>query len=56
MNCIIGIDVSKEKIDVAWLRNLEANKVKTKVFKNTTKGFSELCDWLNAHTKQPLAM
>ena len=54
MNCIIGIDVSKEKIDVAWLRDIQTLKVKTKVFKNTSKGFSELCSWLSENTKQPL--
>lgn len=54
MNAIIGIDVSKAKIDVAWLRDAATNKVKTKVFENSLKGFSALKDWLSANTKQPL--
>lgn len=54
MNCIIGIDVSKDKIDVAYLRDVQTLKVKTKVFKNTSKGFAELCSWLSENTKQPL--
>lgn len=42
---ILGIDISnsKETFDVALLIN---NKVKTKKFNNTTKGFSELKQWL----------
>ena len=54
MNCIIGIDVSKDKIDVAWLRDIQTLKVKTKVFKNTPSGFAQLCSWLSDNTKQPL--
>lgn len=54
MNCIIGIDVSKDKIDVAWLRDIQTLKVKTKVFKNTPSGFAQLCLWLSDNTKQPL--
>lgn len=54
MNCIIGIDVSKDKIDVAWLRDIQTLKVKTKVFKNTPSGFAQLSSWLSENTKQPL--
>ncbi len=54
MNAIIGIDVSKAKIDVAWLRDPTTNKVKTKVFENSNKGFAALRDWLSANIKQPL--
>lgn len=54
MNTIIGIDVSKAKIDVAWLRDVTTTKVKTKVFENSFKGFSALRDWLSANTKQVL--
>jgi transposase len=54
MNCIIGIDVSKDKIDVAWLRDIHTLKVKTKVFKNTPSGYAQLCLWLSDNTKQPL--
>lgn len=40
---VIGIDVSKDKLDGAWLR--EHDKVKTKVFANRQTGWQELLDW-----------
>ena len=40
---IIGIDVSKNKLDCAWPR--EEGKLKTKVFSNTIAGWKELIDW-----------
>jgi transposase len=43
-NIILGADISKATFDVALLNN---NKVKTKKFNNTVKGFSELKQWLN---------
>jgi len=42
---IIGIDISKEKFDCVWIRDLEANKVKSKVFKNCPDGHKSLLDW-----------
>lgn len=42
-NIILGIDISKLTFDVALLND---NKVKTKKFNNTTKGFAELKEWL----------
>lgn len=51
---IIGIDVSKAKIDVLWLRDIESGKVKTKVFNNTEAGHQELTQWIETHTKQPI--
>ena len=39
----IGIDVSKEKLDCAWLK--EQDKVKTKVFTNKRTGWQDLLDW-----------
>ena len=45
----IGIDVSKAKIDCAWLR--EAGKLKFKVFPNTRSGFKELIEWSLKNTK-----
>jgi transposase len=39
----IGVDVSKEKLDVALLR--EQDKVKTKVVANKRMGWQELLDW-----------
>jgi len=42
-NIILGVDISKATFDVALLND---NKVKTKKFSNTSKGFSELKQWL----------
>lgn len=42
-NIILGVDISKSTFDVALLND---NKVKTKKFNNTTKGFLELKQWL----------
>ena len=50
MNSIIlGIDISKETFDVALLNN---NKVKTKKFDNSSKGFCGLKQWLNSKEVQ----
>ena len=47
---VLGIDVSKKKLDLALLIN---GKVKAKVFENTVKGHDELLVWLHA-SKAPL--
>ena len=54
MNIIIGIDVSKAKIDCAWLRDLKTGKVKTKVLKNNVEGFQSLINWVEVNTQQSL--
>lgn len=41
--CVVGIDVSKRKLDIALLAN---SKIKSKVFDNTVTGHSELVQWL----------
>lgn len=46
---IIGIDVSKAKLDCAWLS--ENNKIKTKVVENQTEGWKELILWAKTHTQ-----
>jgi transposase len=46
---IIGIDVSKAKLDVAWLS--ENNKIKTKVVENQLTGWQELMLWAKTHTQ-----
>lgn len=43
-NIILGVDISKLTFDVALLNG--GNKLKTKKFNNTTKGFAELKQWL----------
>lgn len=47
MQKIVGIDVSKAKIDVLWLKSLEPLKVKSKVFKNDKAGHTALLAWLD---------
>jgi transposase len=47
---IIGIDVSKAKLDCAYLS--EAGKVKTKVVANNSQGWQELMTWAQNTTKK----
>lgn len=53
MTVLIGIDVSKQKLDVAWLRDPDTLKVKTKVFPNTHAGITALTEWLGSTTGAP---
>lgn len=48
-----GIDVSKEKFDAGWLRDVKTGKKKTKVFKNTAAGHQQVADWLLKNLKVP---
>ena len=47
----IGIDFSKDKLDICWLRDVQANKKKTKVFRNQRKEFGAIADWIRKNTK-----
>ena len=47
---IIGIDVSKAKLDCLWLRDPVSLKVKSKVFPNTPAGHQVLLAWLEKQT------
>lgn len=51
---VIGIDISKDKYDVAWLKNIETNKVKNRQFKNRVKGHEALISWAIKQTQVPL--
>ena len=51
---IIGIDVSKAKLDVLWLRDIGVEKVKTKVISNTQAGHGQLIAWLATSTGEPV--
>jgi transposase len=48
----IGIDVSKNKLDCLWLRDVQARKVKTKVFSNQHAHYPSLLDWMIRHTQE----
>lgn len=54
MTHYIGIDVSKAKLDLAWLKDIDKNKVKTKVFKNEHADYSNLIHWLKANVTEDL--
>lgn len=47
---IVGIDVSKAKLDCLWLKDVAARKVKTKVVSNTKGGIETLMAWLVSST------
>jgi transposase len=51
LHAVMGIDVSKKKLDIALLVN---GKVKSKVLDNTPEGYEELLVWLNK-SKAPKA-
>lgn len=53
MKNIVGIDVSKAKLDVLWLRDASSLKVKSKIFANDRSGHAELLVWLKKHIDQP---
>ncbi len=53
MRSVIGVDVSKAKIDVLWLKDASTLKVKAKVFGNDRTGHAELLVWLNKHVGPP---
>lgn len=50
MTATIGIDVSKSKLDVCWLRDANAIEIKTRVFKNDKASLQELIRWLSKQT------
>lgn len=47
---IIGMDVSKEKVDCFWLKDTSRRTGKSKVFKNTPGEFPALIGWMVAQT------
>lgn len=53
MTVYIGIDVSKRKLDCAWLRDPDTGKVKTKVFGNDAAGHASVLTWLWQQTGAP---
>lgn len=52
---IIGIDVSKEKLDCFWLKDPQRHTGKSKVFKNTPGEFPALVGWMVAQTGETTA-
>lgn len=54
MRNVIGIDVSKAKNEVCWVRQLEPLKVKTRGFENTATGHKGLLGWAQKQTGVPV--
>ena len=52
---IIGVDVSKGKLDCALIDNSTHRKLKFKVVSNSEEGFVTLIDWLAKHTKSSIS-
>jgi transposase len=52
MSSVLGVDVSKAKLDVALLS--ESGKYRSKVFPNTNAGFEALLQWLQAQLPEGL--
>ncbi|MDH5407826.1 MAG: IS110 family transposase [Gammaproteobacteria bacterium] len=53
---IIGIDVSKTKLDCLWLKDAVTGKAKSKVFPNTEKGYQALNVWIEKQIQQPIGV
>ena len=45
----IGIDISKAKLDVAWLKDAQAYRYRSKVLNNDPKGCVQLLEWIRKH-------
>jgi len=52
---VIGIDVSKAKLDMAWLKDVENQKTKNKVFGNQIKAFPQLIEWVEKNTSEEIS-
>jgi len=52
---IIGIDVSKNKLDCALIDNSNHEKFKFKVVSNSEEGFVTLIEWVTKHTKSSVS-
>ncbi len=52
MSLVVGIDVSKAKLDLLWLRDVDSLKAKSKVLPNTVKGHEDVVKWLLKTLKQ----
>ena len=55
MTHYIGIDVSKAKLDLAWIRDIEKGRCKTKVFKNNPSDYPAIVTWLKSNVTDDLS-
>jgi len=51
MQSFIGIDASKNKVDLSWIRDQQTGKKKNKVFKNTPAQHQTLLKWIVKNTQ-----
>lgn len=51
---LIGVNVRKRTLDVAWLRDRETLKAKTRSFDNDRTGIQRLLGWLARQTGRPV--
>jgi len=49
LNHFIGIDVSKETLDLALIKSNDASVIIQKVFINSLTGFKQLSKWMREH-------
>jgi len=54
MQTLIGVDVSKAKLDCAWIKDLDTGKIKHKVFPNTPQGYQALLVWAQKHAESAI--
>ena len=55
MTHYIGIDVSKAKLDLAWIKDVSKLTKKTKVFKNTPNDFATIITWLKSNVADDIS-
>ena len=55
MTHYIGIDVSKAKLDLAWIKDVGKLTNKTKVFKNNPNDFATIITWLKSNVTDDLS-
>ena len=51
MTHFIGIDVSKDKFDLGWLRDIQTGRKKTRCLRNSAKGHQQAIEWIEKNTQ-----
>lgn len=54
MTKIVGVDVSKDRLDCMWLMDMENEKTRHRVFQNSPAGFQLLIKWLQKKIDEQL--
>ncbi|QRQ82295.1 IS110 family transposase [Paralysiella testudinis] len=53
---VLGIDISKNKLDCALIRDIGSSKIKTKALPNHLQGFNQLTEWLYKNIGEDLSL